>query len=182
MVVSNNHISQPRWCCNNDDGNGFFGDRYFDPQEWLQGLSLAAQSLKNKSQAHLYSFTNDMRELWMSKPLNTFCATVNQGFEERAGFLVRGQNPVPLFVSEFGMDQTGANEGQNRFLSCFFTYLLENDFDWGLWGLQGSYYYRNGVRNADETFGVLDSNWTKVRNPKFLLKFQFMQAQLQGSV
>ena len=50
MVVSDNHISQPRWCCNNDDGNGFFGDRYFDPQEWLQGISLAAQNLKSKSQ------------------------------------------------------------------------------------------------------------------------------------
>lgn len=50
MVVSDNHISQPRWCCNDDDGNGFFGDRYFDPQEWLQGIGLAAQSLKHKSQ------------------------------------------------------------------------------------------------------------------------------------
>lgn len=48
MVVSDNHISQPRWCCSDDDGNGFFGDRYFDPQEWLQGISLAAQSLKGK--------------------------------------------------------------------------------------------------------------------------------------
>uniref|UniRef100_A0A9I9DR56 Glycoside hydrolase family 5 domain-containing protein n=1 Tax=Cucumis melo TaxID=3656 RepID=A0A9I9DR56_CUCME len=208
MVVSDNHISQPRWCCDNDDGNGFFGDRYFDPQEWFQGISLAAQSLKSKAQvvamslrneprgpnqnvekwfqymsqgaklihqinpnalvvvsglsydtdlsflrnrsmgfnldnklvfeAHLYSFTNNMRDFWMSKPLNTFCASINQGFEDRAGFLVRGQNPIPLFVSEFGIDQTGTNEGQNRFLSCFFSYLTENDFDWGLWALQES--------------------------------------------
>ena len=50
MVVSDNHISQPRWCCDNNDGNGFFGDRYFDPQEWFQGISLAAQSLKSKAQ------------------------------------------------------------------------------------------------------------------------------------
>ncbi|KAL0541977.1 hypothetical protein IC582_022060 [Cucumis melo] len=152
MVVSDNHISQPRWCCDNNDGNGFFGDRYFDPQEWLQGISLAAQSLKSKSQvvamslrnelrgpnqnvetwfqymsqgaklihqinpnalvvvsglsydtdlsflknrsmgfnldnklvfeAHLYSFTNNMGDFWTSKPLNTFCACVNQGFED----------------------------------------------------------------------------------------------------
>ncbi|KAG6579537.1 hypothetical protein SDJN03_23985, partial [Cucurbita argyrosperma subsp. sororia] len=50
MVVSDNHISQPRWCWSVDDGNGFFGDRYFDPQEWLQGIRLAAQTLKSKSQ------------------------------------------------------------------------------------------------------------------------------------
>ena len=56
MVVSDNHISQPRWCCSVDDGNGFFGDRYFDPQEWLQGIRLAAQTLKSKSQVCLRSF------------------------------------------------------------------------------------------------------------------------------
>uniref|UniRef100_A0A0A0L6S7 Glycoside hydrolase family 5 domain-containing protein n=1 Tax=Cucumis sativus TaxID=3659 RepID=A0A0A0L6S7_CUCSA len=249
MVVSDNHISQPRWCCSNDDGNGFFGDRYFNSQEWLQGLSLATQSLKTKPQvvamslrneprgpnqnvemwfqymsqgaklvhqinpnalvvvsglsydtdlsflknrsmgfnldnklvfeAHLYSFTNNMSDYWTSKPLNTFCANVNQGFEDRAGFLVRGQNPIPLFVSEFGINQMGANEGQNRFLSCFFTYLTKNDFDWGLWALQGSYYYREGVKNDEETFGVLDSKFTNVKNPKFLQKFQLMQTKLQ---
>lgn len=250
MTVSDNHISQPRWCCDNFDGNGFFGDRYFDPQEWLQGIGLAAQTLKNKPQvvamslrnelrgpnqtvdkwfqyvsegakvihqnnpnalvvvsgldydtdlsllknrslglnldnklvfeAHLYPFTNNMTEGWTSKPLNTFCASVNQGFEDRAGFLVRGQNPVPLFVSEFGIDQTGANEGQNRFLACFMTYLTENDFDWGLWALQGSYYYRQGVKNADESFGVLNSNFTQLKNPKFFKRFQLMQTKLQG--
>ena len=56
MVVSDNHISQPRWCCNDDDDNGFFGDRYFDPQEWLQGIGLATQSLKHKSQVCFFFF------------------------------------------------------------------------------------------------------------------------------
>ena len=49
MVIADNHMSQPRWCCSLDDGNGFFGNRYFDPQEWLQGLSLVAQRFNNKS-------------------------------------------------------------------------------------------------------------------------------------
>ena len=49
MVIADNHMSQPRWCCSLDDGNGFFGDRYFDPQEWLQGLSLVAQRFSKKS-------------------------------------------------------------------------------------------------------------------------------------
>ena len=56
MVVSDNHVSQPGWCCGNDDGNGFFGDRYFDPQEWLQGLRLAAETLKNKSHVCFFFF------------------------------------------------------------------------------------------------------------------------------
>ncbi|XP_022969773.1 uncharacterized protein LOC111468874 [Cucurbita maxima] len=248
MVVSDNHVSQPGWCCGNDDGNGFFGDRYFDPQEWLQGLRLAAETLKNKShvvamslrnelrgghqkedvwyqymsegaklihqinpnvlvvvsglsydtdlgflknrpmgfnldnklvfEIHLYSFSHNGRG-WMSNPLNTFCASSNQGFEDRAGFLVRGQNSTPLFVSEFGIDQTGADESQNRFLNCFSTYLTENDFDWALWALQGSYYRRDGMINSQETYGVLDSNFTSAKKSNFLQKFELLQTKLQ---
>ncbi|KAG6592280.1 hypothetical protein SDJN03_14626, partial [Cucurbita argyrosperma subsp. sororia] len=42
MVILDNHISQSRWCCSLDNGNGFFGDRNFNPNEWLQGLSFVA--------------------------------------------------------------------------------------------------------------------------------------------
>lgn len=43
MIVLDNHISQPRWCCSLNDGNGFFGDRNFNPIEWLQGLAYVAR-------------------------------------------------------------------------------------------------------------------------------------------
>lgn len=49
MVIADNHISQPKWCCSLDDGNGFFGDRYFDPEEWLEGLRSVARRFCNKS-------------------------------------------------------------------------------------------------------------------------------------
>ena len=42
-VLLDNHVSIPKWCCNDDDDNGFFYDRHFDPQEWIEGLSLAAK-------------------------------------------------------------------------------------------------------------------------------------------
>ncbi|KAG4989948.1 hypothetical protein JHK84_032503 [Glycine max] len=34
MVILDNHVSKPRWCCSDDDGNGFFGDSYFDPDQY----------------------------------------------------------------------------------------------------------------------------------------------------
>lgn len=46
MVVLDNHVSLPKWCCGGEDGNGFFGDEYFDPDEWLQGLSRVAKLYK----------------------------------------------------------------------------------------------------------------------------------------
>nr|AFK48266.1 unknown [Lotus japonicus] len=42
-ALLDNHVSEPKWCCNDDDENGFFHDRHFDPQEWVQGLTLAAK-------------------------------------------------------------------------------------------------------------------------------------------
>ncbi|KAK0586369.1 hypothetical protein LWI29_005800 [Acer saccharum] len=32
MVVLDNHVSNPKWCCAEEDGNGFFGDADFDPR------------------------------------------------------------------------------------------------------------------------------------------------------
>lgn len=46
MVVLDNHVSLPNWCCSGGDGNGFFGDVNFDPKEWLRGLATVAKTYK----------------------------------------------------------------------------------------------------------------------------------------
>lgn len=48
MVLIDNHVSMPMWCCDNNDQNGFFGDRHFHPSEWLQGLAFIAKHFKGK--------------------------------------------------------------------------------------------------------------------------------------
>ena len=48
-VLLDNHVSEPKWCCNDDDENGFFNDRHFNPLEWVQGLSLAAKHYAGNS-------------------------------------------------------------------------------------------------------------------------------------
>lgn len=50
MVVLDNHVSRPQWCCGRDDGNGFFGDLYFDVDEWVRGLKIVAKKFKGFSQ------------------------------------------------------------------------------------------------------------------------------------
>ena len=47
MVVLDNHVSRPDWCCGDNDGNGFFGDADFYPMEWLQGLAQVATTYKD---------------------------------------------------------------------------------------------------------------------------------------
>lgn len=56
MVVLDNHVSQPMWCCSDTDGNGFFGDKYFDPEEWLRGLHIAARRYKDTPKVCLFFF------------------------------------------------------------------------------------------------------------------------------
>ncbi|XP_038907078.1 glycosyl hydrolase 5 family protein-like [Benincasa hispida] len=236
MIVLDNHISQPRWCCSLDDGNGFFGDRHFHTVEWLRGLTYVARhyswhpqvigmSLRNELrgpftnmdkwykyvrkgshlihrenpnllvmisginydndlsflkkkplgynlnnkvvlEAHLYSFSEEPESKFLEKPLNVACDHVMERFEREAGFVVDMENPYPLWLSEFGYNQGGANEAQNRFMSCFLARIIGKDLDWALWAFQGTYMYRQGQENAEETFGVMDSSWTKDRNPQ----------------
>ncbi|XP_038875504.1 glycosyl hydrolase 5 family protein-like [Benincasa hispida] len=250
MVIADNHISQPKWCCSLDDGNGFFGDRYFDPEEWLEGLRLVARRFYNKSnvvamslrnelrgtkskskdwnkymtqgattihtinpniliiisglnfdndlrcqrqnplplnnlhnklvfEVHLYSFSGESQSKFINNPLNKICSKIINGFVERAEFVMEGAEAVPLFVSEFGFDQRGVNEADDRFLSCFRAHLAKKDLDWALWAWQGSYYYRQGKIEPEEVFGVLNYNWTDVRNPHFSQMFQLLQTMLQ---
>nr|XP_010916958.2 glycosyl hydrolase 5 family protein [Elaeis guineensis] len=251
MVVLDNHVSRPQWCCGNADGNGFFGDLYFDPEEWLRGLELVARryrdihqvvgmSMRNELrgpnqsepawyrnigrgaqtihdtnpdvliiasglnydtdlsflkkrplesnfdnklvlEAHWYAFSDGRSLDWADQPPNRVCSELVRRFDEQAGFVVHNQNGsvLPLFVSEFGVDQRGTNRADNRFLSCFLGYAAERDLDWALWALQGSYYMRDGIPGSKETYGVLDSNWDQAKNPRFQEKFRLIQEMLQ---
>ncbi|KFH44162.1 Endoglucanase-like protein [Hapsidospora chrysogenum ATCC 11550] len=73
MTVLDNHVSKAKWCCNLDDGNGWWRDapgyipansEFFDTQEWLDGLEAMAEwsvgrpgvvgvSLRNELRAHV---------------------------------------------------------------------------------------------------------------------------------
>lgn len=35
MVIFDNYVSKFKWCCFEGDGNGFWGDEFFDVDEWF---------------------------------------------------------------------------------------------------------------------------------------------------
>ncbi|KAF9603082.1 hypothetical protein IFM89_033807 [Coptis chinensis] len=246
MVILDNHISKPGWCCSNTDGNGFFGDQYFDPQLWLKGLTKMATMFKDTEQVvgmslrnelrgpnqnktvwyrymqegaetvHLanpnvlviisgLSYDNDLSFLkeqqvnlsftkkavfeihrygvsigngWETGSPNEVCGSFMKNFMGNAGFLL--EQGYPLFLSEFGGDQRGTNVNDNRFLNCMFGVIAELDLDWALWTLQGSYYLREGDRDLEEVYGVLDRNWREVRNTSFMVRINAVQVPYQG--
>ncbi|KAL4570148.1 hypothetical protein LXL04_025799 [Taraxacum kok-saghyz] len=246
MIILDNQISKPGWCCSDFDGNGFFGDQYFDPNDWLKGLTKVATIFKNSTnvvamslrnelrgpkqnvsvwyrymqkgaevihvanpnvlvimsglsydkdlsflqtqpvtltfnqklvfEVHWYGFSNS--EEWATGNPNEVCGRVVDNIMEKAGFLL--DKGYPLFISEWGIDQRGTNENDNRYLNCFLAWAADHDLDWALWTLAGSYYFRQGVVGMEEFYGVLNWDWCGPRNSSFLEKISAVQSPLQG--
>ncbi|KAH7515638.1 hypothetical protein FEM48_Zijuj10G0047800 [Ziziphus jujuba var. spinosa] len=61
MVILDNHISNPGWCCSNFDGNGFFGDQYFKPDLWIKGLTRMATLFNGVTNVVGMSLRNELR-------------------------------------------------------------------------------------------------------------------------
>ncbi|GER30580.1 glycosyl hydrolase superfamily protein [Striga asiatica] len=219
MVVLDNTISEPEWCCDGKDSNGFFGDSNFNPEEWLNGLRDVARRYKGNAAVVGMSIRNELRGsrqnlpdynkfmqagqtpftkkvliffFLKTKPLslqlnnklvleahwytfgisaatwtrrtNFVCNYITQAARNNYLFLINGDNPFPLFLSEFGIDQSGENEADNMYINCLLAEVAGKDIEWSLWALQGSYMLRQGKVNADEAYGVSDFNWDHPRN------------------
>lgn len=251
MTILDNHVSKAKWCCDLDDGNGWWSDapgyldansRYFDHQNWLNGLrdmatwarckpGIVGMSLRNELRAHITQIPTaasvwlknmpeaaanvhaanpdvlvilgglnggtDLTPLrdhkldtsrWAGKNVweahsYSFTITtpdfgscdvrkVNYGL--LFGFVLEQgkDNTGPFFLSEFGVgmtggDKDGLNDKDSKYLSCLVDYMSDNDADWSLWAVQGSYYVRDGQLDHEETWGALDYAWSDWRNPKF---------------
>ncbi|CAF1244142.1 unnamed protein product [Rotaria sordida] len=68
LVLLDNHISKAMWCCNEFDGNGFWGDRYFDVEQWIDGLIFMTKKTINRSYIIGMSLRNELRSLRQNLP------------------------------------------------------------------------------------------------------------------
>ncbi|KAL4885459.1 glycoside hydrolase [Aspergillus karnatakaensis] len=61
-LLVNNHVSKAVWCCSADDGNGWFGDTYFDVAKWKRSLEYMAKYASAKwPAATAFSLRNELR-------------------------------------------------------------------------------------------------------------------------
>lgn len=91
MVILDNHISKPGWCCSTTDGGGFFGDLYFDPEEWLRGLARMAALFSTAPAVVAMSLRNELRG-----PLQN--VTQWYTFMTRGAEVVHAANPNALVI------------------------------------------------------------------------------------
>ncbi|KAE8692593.1 putative Nucleoporin GLE1 [Hibiscus syriacus] len=61
MVILDNHISKPGWCCGYSDGDGFFGDWNFNPNLWILGLTRMATLFNGVANVVAMSLRNELR-------------------------------------------------------------------------------------------------------------------------
>lgn len=129
-------------------------------------------------EVHWYGFSDS--EDWETGNPNQVCGRVVDNIMKKSGFLL--EKGYPLFVSEWGVDQRGTDENDNRYLNCFTAWAADHDLDWALWTLAGSYYFREGVVGMEEFYGVLNWNWCEPRNSSFLEKISAIQSPFQGKL
>ncbi|KAL4348393.1 hypothetical protein GQ457_17G001010 [Hibiscus cannabinus] len=61
MVILDNHLSKPGWCCGYSDGDGFFGDSNFNPDLWITGLTRMATLFNGVTNVVAMSLRNELR-------------------------------------------------------------------------------------------------------------------------
>ena len=87
----------------------------------------------------------------------------NQGYNAMEGGNVT--NKAPVLLTEFGFDQNTAS--QSVYAQCIKEYLTGlpgGPGGWMQWVISGSYYIRQGEQDKDETWGLLNHDWSEWRN------------------
>ncbi|KAK8090292.1 family 5 glycoside hydrolase [Apiospora hydei] len=103
VTLLDNHVSKASWCCNLDDGNGWWdkaqgyndlNSRFFDTDKWLDGLSAMATWAKTQPGVAAMSLRNELRQIPVIQGLNDdWYDFVTQGAQR-----VHAANPDVLIV------------------------------------------------------------------------------------
>lgn len=104
MTVLDNHVSKASWCCNLDDGNGWWADapgyleansQYFITQDWLDGLQAMAEWSAGKAGVVGMSLRNELRAHVTQIP---WAVDTWMDYMPRAGNIVHAANPDVLVI------------------------------------------------------------------------------------
>ncbi|KAF1939433.1 glycoside hydrolase [Clathrospora elynae] len=73
IIHLDNHVSKAFWCCGDDDGNGWFGEEYFNVDNWQRGLAFMAKFAKeNWPTFSSIGLRNELRPAKVSEPVDWY--------------------------------------------------------------------------------------------------------------
>jgi hypothetical protein len=76
-------------------------------------------------------------------------------------------NVFPVLMTEFGFYQN-TTEWQRVYATCIADLLSTEKSGWFIWVLAGSYYIRSGTQDFEETWGLVNHDWTNWRAPSYI--------------
>ncbi|KAK4238797.1 glycoside hydrolase superfamily [Achaetomium macrosporum] len=93
---------------------------------------------------------------------------LRNGFEALQGGTGSGVvNVFPVMMTEFGF-QMDASTWKGVYASCLASFLPSLKAGWTIWVLAGSYYIRSGTQDYDESWGLLNHDWSAWRSPSYV--------------
>ncbi|XP_026450237.1 glycosyl hydrolase 5 family protein-like [Papaver somniferum] len=157
MVILDNHLSKPGWCCSNFDDNGFFGDKYFHPQLWIKGLTKMASIFNGSTSVVGMSLRNELRG--PKQNVNNWYKYMQQGAEA-----VHAANPnILVILSGLNFDADLSFLAKQP-VNLTFTGKLVCEVH--LYAFTNSHDWENG--NVNQVCGNVMNNW--MRRAGFLLE------------
>ncbi|KAK8943360.1 hypothetical protein KSP40_PGU005554 [Platanthera guangdongensis] len=157
MVILDNHISKPGWCCNNTDGNGFFGDKYFDPNVWTRGLTEMAGMFCDATNVVGMSLRNELRG--PKQNVNDWYRYMQKGAEA-----VHAANPnVLVILSGLSFDNDLSFLSRKQVKLSFSSKLV---FELHWYAFSNGHAWKNG--NPNQVCGNISAS--VMRRAGFLLK------------
>ncbi|CAH8316892.1 unnamed protein product [Eruca vesicaria subsp. sativa] len=131
MVILDNHLTYPGWCCSDNDLDAFFGYPNFDPAVWAKGLSKMATLFRNVTNVIGMSLRNEPRgkrdypDLWFR-------------FMPKGAEAVHAANPKVLVILS-GIDfDTNLSFLRDRFFNVSFTDKLVFEQHWYSFSHEGN--------------------------------------------
>ncbi|KUI66141.1 Endoglucanase [Cytospora mali] len=76
-------------------------------------------------------------------------------------------NHFPVVMTEWGFSMDNST-WLEPYTQCLEEYLPAQKAGWMIWVLAGSYYIRSGSQDVDESWGLLNHDWSSWRNPTFV--------------
>ncbi|KAH6666258.1 glycoside hydrolase superfamily [Halenospora varia] len=249
LLHLDNHMSKATWCCGTGDGNGWFGDTYFDVKKWERGWGYMAAHAANWPALSSIGIRNELRKpdggrgeaydwyTWYTH-MTSAATIINKAAPEALIFfsgldydtkispiplgsaLTSGSktatfNPssfpfknkivlelhrydndakdescaqlesnlmsagyisidpsnsktkykFPMVLTEWGQAQDGKAFSATTYSKCLVEFMQKwKPSGWIQWDLAGSYYLREGTQDRDESWGLLNHEWSAVRS------------------
>lgn len=100
------------------------------------------------------------------------CPLYNENLFDNGYSAVRDNatNRFPVMMTEFGFTNDATTWKNDTYAQCVQAFLRDQvpDQGWMIWVISGSYYIRQGKQDYDETWGLLNHDWSDWRSPEFI--------------